>query len=183
MPWKRTTDLAKDLGVTTQTIRNMMREGRFERVSRTAGGHIRIWVDAKEEVIGYCRVSSAKQRSSLNTQRDIILGFYPDIKIVSDIGSGFNFNRKGFVALLERAMRGDAIHVVVATQDRLTRVGFPFVARAFELPGGRIECLEEQDCPGEFDINTLVAFLTSFCNSQSGKRSHRRKKDKSLSKE
>lgn len=180
--WKRTTDIARERGVSSQAVRNWIRQGKFDRVEELPTGHFRIWVDSPEETVLYARVSSAKQRGSLDTQRRILEQHHSQASFVSDIGSGFNFKRRGFVSLLERAMLGGAIKVVVTTQDRLCRVGFPLIQRLFKLSGGSIECLEENDNAEQFDIGTLTAFLTSFCNSQSGKRSSRRnKKDQNLS--
>jgi predicted site-specific integrase-resolvase len=39
---------------------------------------------------------------------------YPGYEVVYDIGSGLNYRRKKFVALLERVVRGDIEEIVVA---------------------------------------------------------------------
>jgi predicted site-specific integrase-resolvase len=122
-------------------------------------------------------VSSAKQKTSLETQEKIIKAQYPEAQIRKDIGSGFNFERKGFVSLLESCLSGNAITIVVTTQDRICRVGFPLIRWIVELYGGRVILLEENDrAVDQFDTATLVAFVTSFINSYHGKRSSRRKK-------
>lgn len=142
-----------------------------------------MWCPSSEyRIVGYCRVSSAKQRSSLDKQQELIRKKYPDAEIVRDVGSGFNFERKGLRALLERVLSGDAVTIVATTQDRLCRVGFPLIRWIVELHGGRVVTLEENDSPEEFDTGTLVAFVTSFINSYHGKRSRRRHaKDTSVS--
>jgi predicted site-specific integrase-resolvase len=140
------------------------------------GGHYRVWCEPDNRpVIGYCRVSSRKQASSLNTQEQIIKNEYPETEIVKDIGSGFNFSRRGLTSVLERAMQGDAVTVVVTTQDRLCRTAFPLLKWLVELHGGSVIALEEDDTTDKFDTRTLLAFLTSFCASHHGKRSGRRK--------
>ena len=45
-------------------------------------------------------------------------------KVISDIGSGLNFNRKGFCKLLEAIITGTVAEVVVAYKDRLCRFGY-----------------------------------------------------------
>ncbi len=182
--WMTTTRLARREKVTTQTIRRWIEGGRYQRFERTPGGHYRIWVPVEPDTILYARVSSAKQGSSLDTQERILRGRYPNGRIVRDVGSGFNFKRRGLVALLEQALRGEAVHVMAATSDRITRVGYPLIRHVIELSGGSIELLEEDDRSDRFDVRCLVAHVTSFCNSRHGKRSgQRHKKDQGLPEE
>jgi len=136
------------------------------------------------EIVLYARVSSAKQKSSLDTQQRLLLEKFPGAKVVRDIGSGFNFKRPGFISLLERALQGEPIKLVAATSDRVTRSGFPLIRHILELSGGSIELLEEDDSTQQFDVRYLVAYITSFCNSQHGKRAgQRHKKDQGLPEE
>jgi predicted site-specific integrase-resolvase len=120
-------------------------------------------------------VSSRKQVSSLETQRKQIQEAYPDIKVVVDVGSGFNFKRKGFVSLLEQALSGVAIDVVVSNRDRLSRVGFEFVETIFERSGGSVTALNQAGDTSRF---STVGFITSFCNAYYGRRSARNKRGK-----
>jgi len=183
--WKSTGFFAKRLGVTRETIVNYINEDRFEKVQRTAGGHFRIWFSQETMLYGYCRVSSEKQKSSLSTQANIIRKQYPNIQILSDIGSGFNFKRKNFKTILEHCLSGTPVSIVATTQDRITRTGFHFIKWIVELYGGQIIILEDADKTNEsFDTETLISFITSFINSYYGKRSHNRnKKDTNISKE
>ncbi|MDE2791600.1 MAG: recombinase family protein [Paracoccaceae bacterium] len=118
-----TTRLARREKVTTQTVRRWIEGGRCRRFERTPGGHYGVRVSVDPGTILYARVSSARQESSLDTQERLLRDRYPDGQVVRDVGSGFNFRRRGFVALLERALRGEAVHVVAATSDRITRSG------------------------------------------------------------
>jgi predicted site-specific integrase-resolvase len=43
----------------------------------------------------YVRVSSNKQSDDLQRQREFMASKYPNHKVVSDIGSGLNFKRRG----------------------------------------------------------------------------------------
>ena len=56
--------------------------------------------------IGYATVSSAKQKEDLGRQEQFIRDSCPGISILSDIGSGLNFKRKGFKKLLRCIMQG-----------------------------------------------------------------------------
>ena len=176
MGWMSTTQLARKHGVSSQTIRRNIDAGVYERVEQLPGGHYRIFIP-EGLVLGYVRVSSAKQKRCLATQTAIIQESYPDAHIISDIASSFNFRRKGLQHLLERAMRGDVIHVVVASQDRLARSGFELIKHLIELSGGKVSTLDDAPQATEhFDTNTLVGFITSFCNSYYGKRSAKRRR-------
>lgn len=176
--WLSTTKLAKQNKVTSQTIRRWIDEGKYEKYERTEGGHYRVWVQQPSTVVLYARVSSSKQLSSIETQQRLLQERYPNGAVISDVGSGFNFKRKGFTSILERSLRGESITLVATTSDRITRTGFQLIQRIIELSGGRIELLEE-DLPSEnFDVSELVAYITSFCNSFYGKRSRKRNKEK-----
>ncbi|HDN25495.1 MAG TPA: hypothetical protein ENG03_00055 [Thioploca sp.] len=156
-----------------------IKEGKFEKVKKTKGGHYRVWVDEPITTILYARISSAKQKSSLVRQEELLRKKYPYAKIISDIASGFNQNRRGYRAILEQAIEGNPLHIVATTSDRITRSGFALIKWIIELSGGRIELLEEPDYSEQF-----IAFVTSFINSHYGKRSARRnhkQKDKDLS--
>jgi len=178
--WRTTGWVAKQAGVTRMAVNKWIHQGRYPKIQQTKGGHHRIWVPSELKTIGYCRVSSAKQKSSIETQAEIIRKRFGSIEIVSDIGSGFNFRRHGFRTLLERCLRGEPIEVVVTAGDRLARGGLPFIKWAIELHGGRVVELEKSDSDEEFDSAVLVGFITSFIASYHGKRSSRRKKSKSL---
>ena len=124
--WVSTSKLAKIEGVTPQTIRRKIESGYYNKVKMTDGGHFRIFL--KEDiVIGYARVSSKKQQTSLIKQEKILLKKYPNAKIYSDTASTFNFKRKGLKAILEQAVSGATIRLVATTQDRIARSGFELI--------------------------------------------------------
>jgi len=177
-----TTKLAQIKGVTTQTIRRWITAGLFETV-RTPGGHFRINYLEELETILYARVSSKKQLTSIDKQKELLEEKYNG-KFLYDIGSGFNFKRRNFVEILEQVLSGTPIKLVVTAPDRISRSGLTFIIKVIEFYGGEVIFLEEYNQTESFDISTLIAFLTSFCNSQSGKRNSKRyKKDKDISQE
>jgi predicted site-specific integrase-resolvase len=179
--WVRTSVLARREKVTPKTIRLWIEGGRYEKVERTYGGHYRVWISLPATTFLYARVSSAKQESSIYTQEQILRDAYPNGQFCHDIASGFNFGRRSFRTILERALSGEPIHLVATTSDRITRTGFPFIKHVIELVGGHVELLEENDCSDPFDVRYLISYITSFCNSVHGKRSSKRhKKDQVL---
>ncbi len=176
-----TTKVAQLEGVTTQTIRRWLSQGKLKGV-RTRGGHFRIDYQGVLETVLYARVSSSKQKTSIETQKRLLEHAYLQSKFLFDIGSGFNFKRRNFVKILERVMSGNAIRIVSTTSDRISRSGLSLIVKIIEFYGGEVVFLEDDNQPESFDIATLISFLTSFCNSQSGKRNNRRcKKNKDIS--
>lgn len=178
--WVSTTILARIEGLTTQTIRRRIESGGYDNVKQTEGGHFRVFITQQRRIC-YARVSSSKQQTSIATQKRILLERYPNAEFISNIALAFNFKRKGLQTILESAILGHLIHVVVATIDRLARSGFELIKRLVELSGGRVEILDDpNDITESFDTAELIGFITSFCNSHYGKRSSERHKSNSI---
>ena len=71
----------------------------------------------------YARVSSNHQKEDLQRQIQDLQTAYPDHELISDIGSGLNYRRKGFQRLLEQVHEGTVGEIVVIHNDRLCRYG------------------------------------------------------------
>ena len=135
--------------------------------------------------ICYARVSSAKQGADLERQIQVLRAACPAHEIVSDVGSGLNWHRKGFLAVLDRAVRGAVEEVVVAHRDRLCRLAFEHVEHVLQSAGCRVVVLDHvDDSPaGRLDAaaelcDDLLAVVTYFVGSNNGKRAaaHRRER-------
>ena len=166
--YKPTRKAAEELGVCPNTLRNWANEGKI-RYIRTASGQRRydtssvINPDAKPLGVCYCRVSSAKQKDDLARQIAFMREKFPDYDIVSDIGSGLNFKRKGFEAVLERAMQGTLGTLVVAHRDRLCRFGFDLAKWVVERNGGKVVVLDDvQSSPERELVTDLVSIVHVF---------------------
>ena len=108
---------------------------------------------------------------------------YPDAKIISDVGSGLNFRRRGLLAILERVHAGDKLTVVVAYRDRLARFGTELIETLLERNGGELVVLNQRDLSPEEELTAdLIAILTVFGARVNGLRRYRKeiKKDKTL---
>lgn len=103
-------------------------------------------------VVCYCRVSSAKQKDGLARQVAYMRTQFPDADIVTDIGSGLNYKRKGLKALLERLIKGDRITLIVAHRDRLCRFGFELIEFLVQQNGGEIVVLDQPDTSPESEL-------------------------------
>ena len=126
-----TSKAKKILGVHEDTLRGWADKGLFPSIRTPKGTRLynvsKFIKDQKNECqeVGesycYCRVSSQGQKDDLQRQIDFMQEQYPNHKIISDIGSGINFKRKGLRTLIEMATKGRVKQIVVAYRDRLCR--------------------------------------------------------------
>lgn len=80
--------------------------------------------DVQKLTILYCRVSTSKQKCDLDRQRDLLKTAYPDSEIITDIGSGLNYNKPGLTKLVGLVCRESVSRIVVTFKDRLLRYGY-----------------------------------------------------------
>jgi len=84
---------------------------------------------------------------------------YPKHEQLIDIASAFNFERKGLKTILEYAMSGTPVEVVVTSQDRLAKSGFQLIRWIIELYGGEIIILDKKIKTEKFDTTNLSVLL------------------------
>ena len=182
MPEYVTTKIAKaHYGVSSSTLRRWMDTNKIEAI-RSPGGqrlyHLELKSDpsiAKASVI-YVRVSSTKQRDDLERQKAYMLEQFPAFEVVSDIGSGLNFKRKGLLSLLERAKGGNIKQVVVASKDRLCRFGYEFLEWFFDSCDTEFVVLEHDDHSPESELgDDILSIVQVFCCRRNGRRRYARK--------
>jgi putative resolvase len=156
MKYYTSRDAAKALGVHPNTLRKMADAGAIETIR--ISGQRRYNVDgyfgelASANIICYCRVSSYKQKDDLERQTAFMRERYPKAEIIKDIASGLNFRRKGIKTILERAMRGEQLTVVVAHRDRLARFGSELIRFVIEHNAGQLVVLSEDALSPEAEL-------------------------------
>ena len=127
------------------------------------------FVRQSRHVIGYTRVSTRKQLEDLQRQTTILHTHYPGAEIIQDVGSGVSFKRQGLQTLLERALQGQSLTVVVTHRDRLARFGFDLLQGLIERTGGTVVDLNQiSTSPVEELTRDLTAITNAF-----GSRAHR----------
>jgi len=127
------------------------------------------------ETIIYGRVSSSKQKSAgdLDRQLETLKSYCPNYsKIITDVGSGLNFHRRGLLALLDAVEGGRVSKVVVTHRDRLARFGLELIERTFAKHGCTLDVVSH-DGTGS-DDDELAADLFSICNFFVAKNNGRR---------
>lgn len=182
---------SKIVGVTPQTLRNWDKTGRLKPHHTSESGYryyseeqlnqaLKIKPKSKI-VIGYCRVSSSKQKDDLERQienvRIYLLAQGNPFEIISDVGSGINCKRKGLQELLERINRNEVEKVVTLYKDRLSRFGFELIEYVALLHGCEIEVIDNsQKSEQEELVEDLVQIITVFSYKLQGKRAHKARK-------
>jgi putative resolvase len=136
------------LGLHPNTLRRFADNGTIQAI-KTPGGQ-RLYDVAsytgkstQTATICYCRVSSHKQSADLDSQIAYLRGLYPQAEIITDIASGLNYKRKGLKALLERAMSGDKLTIVVAHKDRIARFGVELIEWILQSCGSQLVVLNQ----------------------------------------
>ena len=149
-------EFSKIIGVSAQTLRNWDANGKLHPHHTTVSGY-RYYSDEqlnqvinvkpkKRITIGYCRVSSHKQKDDLERQIDnvktYLLAKGQPFEIISDIGSGINYKKKGLQELIRRISQNQVEKVVVLYKDRLLRFGFELIEYIASLYNCEIEIID-----------------------------------------
>jgi len=182
---------SKIVGVTPQTLRNWDKDGKLKPHHTTESGY-RYYSEEQlnqvlnikqknKKVIGYCRVSSPKQKDDLERQIEnvkiYLLAQGKPFEIISDVGSGINCKRKGLLELLDRINKNEVEKVVVLYKDRLSRFGFELIEYVASLHGCEIEIIDNtQKTEQEELVEDLVQIITVFSCKLQGKRAHKARK-------
>ena len=118
---------AKLLGVSLSTIYRWLKRGKIEEPLRTFGNHRRFnennFKEKNSKTILYSRVSSYGQKDDLKRQSNKILTFAKEnnYKNIELIGSGLNYNKKGFKLLLNKIVNRQINTIIIQHKDRLSR--------------------------------------------------------------
>ena len=104
-------EFAEKIGKAIQTLRNWDKNNTFKPAYVTAAGTryysqeqlnnflgLKIKTKINKKIVGYCRVSSNKQKNDLERQienvRTYMIAKGYQFEIITDIGSGINYNKK-----------------------------------------------------------------------------------------
>ena len=174
------------LGVTAQTLRNWDKEGKLKPAYTKSNGYryyseesVLAYTQERKtkknlNVIGYARVSSKKQSDDLERQvnnlKSYISSKYDSFDIITDIGSGINYNKPGLKKLIEKINKKEVDLIIVLYKDRLLRFGFELVEYFAELNNVKIEVLDKIDKNQDQElVEDLVQIVTDFSYKLQGK--------------
>ena len=181
------------LGVTAQTLRNWDKEGKLKPAYTKSNGYryyseedVLAYTkerDRKKErkLVGYVRVTSKKQENDLKRQKENLEEYLKqtnqEYEIISDIGSGINYNKPGLRKLIEKINKKEVDEIVVLYKDRLLRYGFELVEYFASLNNVKIRVLDKiNKTEDEELVEDLVQIITVFSCKIQGKRKNKTKK-------
>ncbi len=185
-------DFAKMIGVTRQTLRIWDKLGklkpyhvsdsRYRYYSQTQFNELmRKKEPVQRFVVGYARVSSPKQKDDLERQvesvRTYMIAKGYSFEIISDIGSGINYNKKGLNRLLELIVSSRVEKIVILYKDRLLRFGYELMENLCDQFGTSIEIIDCAEKTEEQElVEDLIQIVTVFSCQLQGKRANKAKK-------
>ena len=132
--------------------------------------------------IAYCRVSSIDQKDDLvrqiNTVSEYCIAKGYQFRIIQDLGSGLNYNKKGLKELIELICSQRINRIIINYKDRLIRYGYEIMENICELNGVKIEIInhtEDKTYEQEL-VEDVLSIITVFSSKLYGSRSHKIKK-------
>lgn len=182
-------EFSRKLNVTAQTVRNWERSGKLIPHHRSPSGyryysHEQLLLASgfdrpkSRVVIGYCRVSSQKQKDDLERQVQNMTTYLSakgrPFRIITDIGSGLNYNRKGLLELLDLIDQDYVDQIVVLYKDRLARYGYELIDHLANMHGTSIEIVDMTDKLEQQElVEDLIQIITVFSCRLQGRRRKR----------
>jgi len=189
-------EFSKITGISKDTLRTW---DKWLKPHLTPGGHRRysedhlkkiynfgiideIGTEDKRKVVIYARVSTKSQEKHLQNQiqfceRYCMLKGYENVEIIKDIGSSIDFKRPGLQKLLHMIFARNVKTVVVASKDRLTRIGFELFESFCNLCDCELVVLSQIDETND-DIRDIVEEMVHLIHYYAmklyGKRSYKK---------
>jgi len=185
-------EAAKVVGVAPGTLRRWEREGKISP-ERTAGGnrrytltmlkpHMAHQTPAEKKTLAYARVSSHDQKADLTRQMETLEMYCAaqgwQYEIISDLGSGMNYHKRGLRKLLAAILDGRINRLVLTHKDRLLRFGAELVFAICEEKQVEVVIINQGDEPSfeEELAKDVLEIITVFSARLYGLRSHKNKK-------
>jgi len=187
-------EAAEKLCVHFQTLRNWDREGKIKTI-RSPGGKrfydVKSFLEKTDKYdkdndkieegkderkkICYCRVSSYSQKEELMHQVDYMKLKYPEHEILTDIGSGINFNRGNLKKIINLGIKNNLEELVIAYKDRLCRIGYDLIEYILkEYSNTKIIIEKDEDKSPEKELtDDLLEIITVFSSRLYGMRSYK----------
>lgn len=193
-------EFAKLLNVTVKTLQNWDKQGslkayrtptnqRFyteEQLNQILNLSNSNQIEKQGLKIGYCRVSTHNQKSSLQNQEDYLRN-YTNAKgvildeVFTDIGSGINYNRKNFNKILELVEAREVSEIYVTYKDRFVRFGFDWFNTFCEKHDAKIIVLNQPSTSPEQELaEDLLNIVTVFSARNHGLRTYKKQLEQNL---
>jgi len=163
---------AKEYSVTYTTAYNRHKRGLLNTFQDSLG-NILIRLDEEEtkkddtkRAIIYARVSSNSMKDNLKRQSKrleewAISNGFEIVKIIEEIGSGMNDNRKKLNSILN-LNNSDFNYLIVEHKDRLTRFGFNYIETLLNIKNQNIIIVNKTDDKNIDIMEDLISIIYSF---------------------
>lgn len=184
---------AKELGVSTDTLRRWDKSGKLV-ADRTVAGHHRYDLDQllriqnKKQLpsaritICYARVSTSEQKADLQRQVNLLQSFCEakgwQPQVIQDLGSGLNYNKRGLRELIKLVLAGSVERIVVSHKDRLLRFGAEIIFQICEAFNTQVIIITRNDEKIAFEeelAQDVLEIITVFSAKLYGSRSKKNK--------
>ncbi len=180
---------AQILGTTPGTLRKWEETGELLPTRKTKGGTR--YYDAASlmglehqdvPTIAYARVSSHDQKDELTRQGELLAAYCARqgwrFELISELGSGMNYSKKGLKRLLDMILRKQLCRLVLSHKDRLLRFGAELVFTLCEQQGIEVVIINQGEPPTfeEELAQDVLEIITAFSARLYGARSHQHKK-------
>ncbi|WP_396584266.1 IS607 family transposase [Bartonella grahamii] len=181
---------AQVLGVSISTLRRWEGEGKIIS-EHTAGGHRRYDLSklrpelfhsrerSQRKTIAYARVSSHDQKDDLERQKQVLELYCASqgwtYELISDLGSGMNYRKKGLKRLLDALIENEIGRLVMTHKDRLLRFGAELVFAICEAKQVEVVILNQgEESSFEEDLaKDVLEIITVFSARLYGSRSRK----------
>lgn len=193
-------EFAKELNLSVKTLQNWDKSGflkayrnpsnqRFYTEEQLIGILKQPEEKINKKVIGYCRVSTSKQKESLYNQIQYLRD-YTNAKgvileeVYTDIGSGINYNRKNFNKILEEVENQEISQIYVTYKDRFVRFGFDWFNDFCKRHGAEIIVLNQPSTSPEQELaEDLLNIVTVFSARSHGLRTYKKQIEDGIKKD
>jgi putative resolvase len=184
-------EAAKVLGVSITTLRRWEKEGKLIP-EKTTSKHRRYDLaklkpetfhqEDTRKTVAYARVSSHDQKADLERQKQVLELYCAKqgwtFEVVSDLGSGMNYQKKGLKRLLNAIIDDKVGRLVLTHKDRLLRFGAELVFAICEIKSVQVIILNQgEDTTFEEDLaKDVLEIITVFSARLYGSRSRKNQK-------
>jgi len=183
-------EFAEKIGRSVSTLQKWDRAGKLK--ARRTSTNRRFYTDEDFRIVmnletspedrvsySYARVSSAGQKSDLESQKRAIQQFcqasgIPIQEHLSDIGSGLNYKRKNFVQLMEWVEKREVASIVIAHRDRLVRFGFEWFEEFCKKHGVKVIVINNESLSPQAEMTQdLLSIIHCFSSRLYGLRKYK----------
>ena len=184
-------EFASMLGVAVITLQRWDREGKLIAYRNPKGrryythAQYEQYMGISENKVGktiiYARVSNRGQKDDLDNQIEFLKTFANSRgvivdEVMTDIGSGLNYNRKKWNELIELAQQKELSQILISHKDRFVRFGYEWFEAFLKKCGVEIVVVNnEKLSPQEELVQDLISIIHVFSCRIYGLRKYKKK--------